>query len=178
MKNDSLELAENKLLLLYIINEINLPLSNLQLTDIVLENDFIDYFNFQQYLLELSSSNLIRYFEGENKISLAITDKGREVLSMFYSRLTSEKIDRISNYLEKNIDSIRKEISLKAEYQLIKDKGYVVELGVYENRNATLELKIAVANPETAREICANFKNSYDTMKDTIYNLLLNKQNS
>lgn len=175
MKDDSLELAENKLLLLYIINEIKLPLSNLQLTDIVLENDFIDYFNFQQYLLELNSSNLIRYFEGENKISLAITDKGKEVLAMFFGRLSPEKVEKINSYLEKHLESIRKEISLKAEYQFIKDRGYIAELAIYENEHPTLELKILVEDLATAEKICSNFKNSYDSMKDSIYNILINK---
>ncbi|MEG2354050.1 MAG: DUF4364 domain-containing protein, partial [Clostridium sp.] len=35
MYEDTLELAENKLLLLYIIDKIKIPVSNIQLTDIV-----------------------------------------------------------------------------------------------------------------------------------------------
>ena len=38
MYDSTLELAENKLLLLYIIKSIKYPISNTQLTDIVLEN--------------------------------------------------------------------------------------------------------------------------------------------
>ena len=46
MYDSTLELAENKLLLLYIIKSIKYPISNTQLTDIVLENSFINYFMF------------------------------------------------------------------------------------------------------------------------------------
>ena len=40
MNDNTLELAENKLLLLHIIKSIKYPISNTQLTDIVLENSF------------------------------------------------------------------------------------------------------------------------------------------
>ena len=53
MYDSTLELAENKLLLLYIIKSIKYPISNTQLTDIVLENSFINYFMLQQYVSEL-----------------------------------------------------------------------------------------------------------------------------
>jgi len=33
------ELAENKLILLYIIDKVNIPISNLQITKIILENN-------------------------------------------------------------------------------------------------------------------------------------------
>ncbi len=38
------ELAQNKLLLLYIVNESYTPLSNEKITEIVLEKDYMNYF--------------------------------------------------------------------------------------------------------------------------------------
>jgi len=51
------ELAENKLILLYIIDKVNIPISNLQITKIILENKFMNYFMLQQLLNELCTSN-------------------------------------------------------------------------------------------------------------------------
>ena len=48
MFENTSELAENKLLLLYILKTIDEPISNAQLTDIVLENSLINYFTLQQ----------------------------------------------------------------------------------------------------------------------------------
>ena len=53
MYENSLELAENKLLMLYILKSIKDPISNAQFTEIILENNFMNYFIFQQYLSEL-----------------------------------------------------------------------------------------------------------------------------
>ena len=51
------ELAENKLLLLYIFDKIQLPVSNNLITEIVLENNLFNYFHIQQYLSELVTSD-------------------------------------------------------------------------------------------------------------------------
>ena len=50
------ELAENKLILLYILDKLNMPVSNLQLTKIVMENKLMNYFIFQQFLDEIVQS--------------------------------------------------------------------------------------------------------------------------
>ena len=47
------QLAENKLILLYIIDKLEIPVSNLQMTKIILENKIMNYFLLQQYLDEL-----------------------------------------------------------------------------------------------------------------------------
>ena len=43
------ELAENKLILLYIVDKLNMPVSNLQLTKIVMENKLMNYFIFSNF---------------------------------------------------------------------------------------------------------------------------------
>ena len=60
-EESSLELAENKLLLLYILKTLRQPISNTQLTEIVLENSFINYFTLQQYVNELEEAQFIEY---------------------------------------------------------------------------------------------------------------------
>ena len=55
MYENSAELAENKLLVLYVIQSLKQPISKTQLTEIILENNFINYFTLQQYISELES---------------------------------------------------------------------------------------------------------------------------
>ena len=45
MYENSAELAENKLLVLYVIKSLRQPISKTQLTEIILENNFINYFS-------------------------------------------------------------------------------------------------------------------------------------
>ena len=74
MYENSAELAENKLLVLYVIKSLKQPISNTQLTEIILENNFINYFTLQQYISELEYSNFVKYIEKNEKKLISITD--------------------------------------------------------------------------------------------------------
>ena len=67
MYENSAELAENKLLVLYVIKSLKQPISNTQLTEIILENNFINYFTLQQYISELEYSDFVKYIEKNEK---------------------------------------------------------------------------------------------------------------
>ena len=88
MYESSSELAENKLLMLYVLKSIKDPISNTQLTEIILENSFINYFTLQQYLSELDESNFVEYHEANDKKLLILTEKGDNVLSLFKDRIS------------------------------------------------------------------------------------------
>ena len=75
MLESTVELAENKLIVLYIIKKVNYPISNTQLSEIVLENNLMNYFIFQQYLTELISSKFILEKLEDNKPLLLISDR-------------------------------------------------------------------------------------------------------
>ena len=97
MYENSAELAENKLLVLYVIKSLKQPISNTQLTEIILENNFINYFTLQQYISELEYSNFVKYIEKNEKKLISITDKGEKVLSFFTDRIAPIKRDIINN---------------------------------------------------------------------------------
>ena len=75
MFENTTELAENKLLLLFVLEVLNRPISNTQLTELVLENNLINYFTLQQYISELDSSQFISYKDVNEKKLLIITKK-------------------------------------------------------------------------------------------------------
>ena len=83
MFENTAELAENKLLLLYILKSLKRPISNTQLTEIVLQNNLINYFTLQQYISELESSGFIQYEKVDEKMLLLLSKKGENVLSFF-----------------------------------------------------------------------------------------------
>ena len=83
MFENTSDLAENKLLLLYILTSLRDPISNYQLTEIVLENNLINYFTLQQYITELENSEFINFKAINDKKLLYITKKGENVLSFF-----------------------------------------------------------------------------------------------
>ncbi|MBC2582475.1 DUF4364 family protein [Clostridium sp. DJ247] len=173
MFEDTLELAENKLLLLYIFNKINFPISNNQVTQIILENNFINYFTLQQYLSELVSSSFIRYTDESNTHRLVITDKGIKVLSLFQSRISASKIETIDNYLKSQIKNIRQEISVTADYTVENTNNFIVNLKTIENGSLLIDLKINVGSNQQAKDLCQRWKSNYSALYDKIIQLLI-----
>ena len=57
---DSSEIAENKIFILYFIHKMDMPVGSIQLVKIILENRFMNYFYFQQYLSELLQEGLLK----------------------------------------------------------------------------------------------------------------------
>lgn len=157
MFNDILELAENKLLLLYIFFKINIPISNSQITQIVLENNLINYFSLQQFLSELVESGLINDIKKDRQHMLSITIKGKDALEFFSSRIPEKKRELIDGYIKKNFQSIKNEVEISADYEEI-NSTYLVTLTLIENQITLLDLRYSVASIEDAKSICSSWK--------------------
>lgn len=145
MYDSTLELAENKLLLLYIIKSIKYPISNTQLTDIVLENSFINYFMLQQYVSELISSEFLEYkTQDDDKEIIVLTEKGDKVLFFFKDRISPNKLKLIDEYVRKHVEKIKKELSISADYTVGEDSSFIVNLKAIENNTILIDLNVSV----------------------------------
>ena len=175
MYESSSELAENKLLMLYVLKSIKNPISNTQLTEIILENNFINYFTFQQYLSELEDSEFVEYSEANDKKLLVLTKKGDNVLSLFKDRLSQSKISIIDEYIKDKLELIKKELDIQGDYTIGNNDSFIVNLKAVENQALLLELKLSVPSKKQAVDICAKWKENPSEIYHNIINLLINE---
>lgn len=175
MFEDTLELAENKLLLLYIINIIKIPVSNTQLTELVLENNLINYFTLQQYISELISSNFVNNTNIGGSNRLAISDKGIKVLELFGERISERKREIVDAYMSVHLQKIKKEITVTADYTIEHKNNFIVNLKALEGENLLIDIKLNVGSNKQARELCTKWKNSSSELYSSIINLLTDK---
>ena len=174
MYESSSELAENKLLMLYVLKAINEPISNTQLTEIILENNFINYFTFQQYLSELEESKFVEYHKANDKNLLVLTKQGDTVLSLFKSRLSPSKTSLIDQYIKEKIESIKKELTIHADYTLGDNDSFIVDLKAVENQSLLMELKLSVPSKNQAVAICSKWKDNPAEIYNSIINIFIN----
>ncbi|MCY6370579.1 DUF4364 family protein [Clostridium ganghwense] len=173
MYSNTSELAEDKLLLLYLLDKIKLPISNNKVTEIILENNFINYFTLQQYLTELANANFINYIEQEGKHRIIVSNKGLKVLSLFRNRISEVKIKAIDCYLKKQMESIKKEIAISADYT-IEGNNYIVNLKAVENNSILIDLKLNVASNKQAKDLCAKWKKNSSKLYNELFKVLIN----
>lgn len=167
------ELADNKLLLLYILQKINFPISNSQLTEIILENNFMNYFTFQQYISELLSSDFLVFIDVNSKQRIKITDKGIKVLELFSSRISSDKIEKADEYIKNKITTIKKEVTVTADYTIDNRNSYIVNLNASENGITLMEINVNVTSNKQARDLCAKWKEKSTQLYNDIINILI-----
>ena len=158
MYENSAELAENKLLVLYVIKSLRQAISKTQLTEIILENNFINYFTLQQYISELETAKFVEYIEKNDKKLITITTKGENVLSIFNDRISPIKRDIIDNYISKTIDSIKKELTIHSDYTIEKNNSFIVDLKALEDETLLIDLKISVPTKKQATSLCNRWK--------------------
>lgn len=174
MFEDSLELAENKLILIYIMNKIKCPLTKNQLTQIILENNIMNYFVLQQYICELISSEIIKYSMDNNDHSLLLTDKGIKVLKLFQNRINPDRLKNVDEYLNRNCDNINKKITVTADYTIEHNNECIVSLKSYENNTVIADIKIKAPDIKQAKVICSKWKNNSSDICKEIMQILIN----
>ncbi|MGE5613342.1 MAG: DUF4364 family protein [Bacillota bacterium] len=60
----SKEIVKNKLIIMYLLKKLDMPVSNAHITRLVLENRLMNYFMFQQCFNELCESGLVKISDG------------------------------------------------------------------------------------------------------------------
>lgn len=167
------EIVENKLILLYIVDKIKIPINNLQFTKIITENNFMNYFIFQQVLTELCESKYLLCEKLEGKSVYSISKSGSEVLKYFINKIPiglKKRIDNLAALLRKRV---KNEINIIADYIQEAENIYYVNCKAQENDFVLMEVKLMVGSKNDARVICDNWKKHSQAIYPEIINSLL-----
>ncbi|SHE84514.1 protein of unknown function [Tissierella praeacuta DSM 18095] len=170
------ELAQNKLLLLYIIKSSPISFTNSEIIEFVLEKNYMNFFLVQQYLIELVESKFIEIIADNSKEVYIILEKGEIALSYFEDRISSN----IKEELNKEFNKIEKKN--KIETQVITDyfekanNQYVVNLKLIENEETLFSLYLDVPTKKQVELICSKWKEAPDFIYQNIINILIDEK--
>ena len=90
---------EDKLILLYLINKMDLPLSNNQITMFAVADNKMELFVVQQNLSEMTQSGHLEKFQNNNATRYSITEEGANVLEYFEKQIPQETRNKINKYV-------------------------------------------------------------------------------
>lgn len=172
----NLDLAESKLILLYTIHKLNMPITNNQLVSIMIENNIMNYFSLQQYLTELVDSKFVQIKNDEGKQFYSITEDGEKILNYFISRVPFTVKEKLADIVEYNADKIKQEIEVTADYTPKRQTEYIVECRVNENGINLIELNVNVPTKEQAKMICENWRNHAPLIFGEIFESLIKER--
>lgn len=147
-----------KLMVLYLLEQVNFPLTNTQLSEFFLDKQYTTYFTLQRVINDLCESGFIDARPVGTHTHYEITDDGNATLRFFQKEMSEEIIADMNDYLKNNKFKMRSEVSLTADYYKPEGRDYVVELHIREGKGDILSVDLAVPDEETARGIMMNWK--------------------
>ena len=103
MQYSTKKLAENKLIILHLLQKMGISLSNSEICQFLLEKNYMDYFSVQQYLSELETAGWLEKTREQNNTRYTLTDDGEEVMNYFISRISDDVKNEINTY---GVDSL------------------------------------------------------------------------
>ena len=148
-----------KLIVLYMLNRVNFPLTNAQVSDYILEKEYTNYLTLQQVINELSEAHMISQETIRNRTHLSITPEGRETLNFFRNLINYSIKQDIDDYFRENEYVLRNEVSVLGDYYYTaRAGGYEAHLVAKDRGNTLIDLTLCVPLEETASSICENWQ--------------------
>lgn len=165
-------LAESKVLILYILNNIKKEITNNALYKIVLSVIDMNYFYFQQFLLDLVKSDFVISYEHDGNNMYLITDKGTRTLELTEDILPGILKLQVDTNLKYALDNVNEENSIVAEYTPINENYYTVTCKIMENNECLFEVKTFAGSREQAKQIVKNWKKHAVNMYPNLLEIL------
>jgi predicted transcriptional regulator len=162
-----------KIILLYLINQFSVPLTNQQLTDFVMEHELMNYFDLQQYLTDLVETSMLEYSASEGDDYYIITETGRISLDLFSDRVSQSLRRTINDSIDTKKKSFVIKTNVTADYTKEDDNDYEVHLTVKEGIYTLMDIKVNVVSNKHAKAICDNWEKKAQYLYADILNKLV-----
>ncbi len=170
-------LAENKVLILYILNLIDGDIIQDGLFKIISSINNINYFYFKQVLTDLIDSKLVGSYTKEDEQVVKITSEGKNAYILTKDVLPGIMKLKADNIFKKEFSNIEEESSVSAEFIPRNENDYTIKCKIVENNETIFEVKTFAGSRERAKRIVDNWNQNATTIYPEILNLLLNDNN-
>ena len=162
-----------KLIVLYMLDKVDFPITKAQIYDFILEKEYSNYFTLTQAIFELTEDGFIETSSTHSSTFLKLTDTGRESLSFFRNRISDGIRNDINEYYEKNRLEIANNMSVVTNYYRTSQGDYVAELTARERLSDLINIRINLPTEDSAQAMCDHWREkSSDIYSFILENLL------
>lgn len=162
-----------KLTILYMLDKSGFPLTNTQISNFFLEQEYTDYFRVQEVIGDLTDADLIHAESTHSNTHYTLTAAGKETLGFFKDKISEGIESDIKNFFDKNKLDFRQENSILADYFKTTNQKYAVRCQVRTDGNPLIDLTLTVQTKEQAEAICVNWKNQNEDVYAYLMDILI-----
>ena len=172
-------LAENKVLILYILDQISNGLQEDGLYKIISSINDVNYFYFKEVLTDLLDSKLVGIFtKDEEESVLKITSEGKNALSLTIDVLPGILKLKADNVFQKEFSSIADETSIIAEFIPRSENDYTIKCKVIEKNETLFEVRTFAGSRDRAKKIVDNWNKNASKIYPKMLDILLDSTSS
>lgn len=147
-----------KLIILYMLNRVEFPLTKAQICEFILEKEYTTYLTLQESFGELIDDDMIMAKSIRNRTHLTITDEGKSTLQYFQNQISTAIKQEIDAYFSENAMELRNEVSIISDYYKATSGEYEAHLTAKDKGVVLLDITMSVPDEDTAVSICANWE--------------------
>ena len=179
-KNTSNSLAQDKVLILYVLDNVKHDITESDLFKLISPINNINYFYFKQILADLVDSKLVRTYtkDEETEDAQAIYDltfDGKNSLDLTIDVLPGLVKLKTDTILKNEVKNIVSEDSIITEYIPENEHSYTVKCKIVENNKTIFYFFTFAGSIEHAKLISDNWKNNANVIYPKFLDLLTNK---
>lgn len=163
-----------KLMVLYMLDKVNFPLSNSQIADFMLDRQYTNYFTVQEVLSSLASGPVLcRFSHTEAARNISLLKK--ELIQFLFSinKISQAIRDDIDKYLKDNKYDLKCEVGTTSDYYKSTNGDFIVHCQVKEGNTNLIELNVAVPLESQADAMCARWRDASQDIYDFVMNKLM-----
>ena len=162
--SDSETLAENKVLILYVLSCVHKPITNDSLYTIISSAIDLNYFYFEQFLLDLIEVKYVICYEKDSQKLYEISEQGKQTLDLTLDILPGIVKLKVDTNLKSMIENFENSASITAEFTPKSENEFEVECKIMENNEVVFELKTFAYSREQADNIIKNWRENANTL--------------
>ncbi len=160
-----------KLIILYMLEQVDFPLTTAQVSEFILEQGYTNYLTLQQALSELTEAGLIDAQTVRNRTRLTNTAEGSETLQFFGNRISDAIRDDIAKYFDANEVALRSEVNVHADYYKSTSGEYEVRMVARDKDSLLIDLTLSVPDEGMAQQMC----DKWQKQNQELYQYLMEK---
>ena len=166
-------MALYKLLILYLLDRVDFPMTNAQICEFILEKGYTNYFKLQEVLREMQDCGYLQAETTYNRTLYHLTEEGRTTLHYFKSHLSPAIREDVDAYLQEKAYSLKQEVAVRADFYRNEQHLYEVHLQLLEEGASLLELRLTVPTETEARAMTDGWNKGYQEIYKSLLTQLL-----
>ena len=139
-----------KLIVLYMLDKVDFPLTNGQISEFVLDKEYTSYFTLQQAISEMVEAGFIREESTHNRTLYHLTEEGSSTIQYFKTNISTTIRQEIDAFLEEKSYELKSEVGVRADFYPTSNGDYHVRCQIFEGEAPLIDLTLSVPTKDEA----------------------------